>query len=131
MPFLYRYRYWYAFFFLFCLADVGQFCSICDTCWSDQCLQRYCHSCLKVMIQFQHATVENTHYFAGSYHWEMAMELLINILESYMMPHFTAYELLYAFISHNCDFDNHAWCSNCLIRSKVINMQLFCDLWPF
>ena len=51
-----------------CFANIGQFCLICDTWWSDQWLPRYRHSCQKIMILFQHATAENTHYFAGSYH---------------------------------------------------------------
>ena len=39
----------------------------------------------KVMIQFQHATAENIHYFIRSY--QMAIDLSINILHTYM-PHF-------------------------------------------
>ena len=52
----------------------------------------------------------------------MAMELLINILDSYMMPHFNANEQQYAFIFPICDFDNHALCDSYLNRSKVINI---------
>ena len=61
----------------------------------------------------------------------MTMELSINILRFYVMPHFDANELLYAFIFYICDFNNHAWCGGCLNRSKVIIMQLLCDLWRF
>ena len=50
------------------LANISQFSVICDTWWSDQWLPRYHHSCQKVMILFQNATAENTHYFPGSYH---------------------------------------------------------------
>ena len=52
---------------LLCFANISQFCLICDTWWSYQWLPRYCHSRQKVMILFQHATVEATHYFPGSY----------------------------------------------------------------
>ena len=52
----------------------------------------------------------------------MAVDLLINILDSYMIPHFNANELLYAFVFHVCDFDNHALCDSCLNRPKVINV---------
>ena len=38
----------------------------------------------------------------------MAMELLIIILDPYMMHHFNANELLHAFIFHICDFNNAA-----------------------
>ena len=51
-----------------CFANIGQFCLICDTWWSDQWLPRYRHSCQQIMILFQHATAENTQYFDGSYH---------------------------------------------------------------
>ena len=33
-------------------------------------------------------------------------ELLIHILDSYMMPHFNANELLYALVFHICDLDS-------------------------
>ena len=59
------------------------------------------------MIQFQHITAQNRHYFVGPYYYEMAMELSINILHSYMMSHFDA-NVLYAFIFRICYFDNHA-----------------------
>ena len=52
----------------------------------------------------------------------MAMELLINILDSYMMTHFNANEQLYAFEFPICDFDNHALCDSYLNSSKVINL---------
>ena len=41
---------------LLCIADIFQFCLICDTWWFDQRLPIYRHSSQKVMIQFQHAT---------------------------------------------------------------------------
>ena len=52
----------------------------------------------------------------------MAMELLIIILNPYMMHHFNANELLYAFIFHICDFDNQnlqqlSICNNPLLES--------------
>ena len=62
----------------------------------------------------------------------MAMVLLINILYSYMMRHFNAKELLYAFIFHICDFDNDAlydmfvWIGH---RSSICNYSVNFD--PF
>ena len=39
-----------------------------------------------------------------------------------MMSHFNAFEQLYAFVFHICDFDNYALCDCCWNRSKVINI---------
>ena len=61
------------------------------------------------------------------------MKLSITILDPYMMPHFNAKELLYAFIFHNFEFNNFlilitmldvSW----LNKSKVTNLFIF--LWP-
>ena len=56
------------------------------------------------MIQFQHETADDTHYFAGSFHKEMALGLLIIIIDPHMIPH---NELPYAFVCPICDFDNY------------------------
>ena len=39
---------------------------------------------------------------------EKAVELAIIVLDSYMIPHVNANELLYVSVFHICDFDNKA-----------------------
>ena len=71
------------------------------------------HSCQDVMIVCQRAKAEVAPYFVGSYHQEMAKELLIIILGSNMIPYFIANEIWYTFVFQICDFDNNMACVLC------------------
>ena len=49
------------------------------------------------------------------------MELTLIVLDPHVIPHFDANELLYAFVFHTCDFDNHSLYNCHLNRSNLIN----------
>ena len=115
--FLYKYRYWHALFFVMhswhfsvlfdmrymiirsMVADISSFLSkghhTVSAC-----------NCREQTIFCRVLPLRNDHGFY--------------ILHSYMMPHFDANELLYAFVFHICGFDNHSWCGSCWNRSKVM-----------
>ena len=58
----------------------------------------------------------------------MAMGVSINVLHSYMMPHFDANEVLYVFVFHICDFNKHGWCGSCFEQVKGHQYALI--MWP-